>query len=213
MNVDLMVVAFRHGPFWNFTYLVGSRAAGEAVVIDPAWDVAAVQARAATERLRITAAVVTHAHDDHAHGLAALTHADVATLVHHADAADLGRLYDGPVTAVEDGHELPLGGHTVRLLHTPGHTAGSQCALVDGALFTGDTLMIGSVGRAGPSPGAVEALWRSVAGVIAALPDATTLYPGHDYGRRPHAALGDERRTTPGLAATEFEDFRRALGR
>jgi glyoxylase-like metal-dependent hydrolase (beta-lactamase superfamily II) len=208
MTADLVILPLRHGPFWNVTYLVGSRAAGEALVVDPAWDVDAVLARAAQEGLRVRAAVLTHAHDDHAHGLEALVRATGAeTVVHHRDTADLRALYTGPVTRIEDGHELHLGSLRVRLLHTPGHTPGSQSLLVDGALFTGDTLLAGTLGRAGPEPDAQASLWHTVSRVLALLPDTTAIYPGHDTGPRSVSTLGIERAADPRLRARTFEEF------
>ncbi len=194
MRDDLVIARFRHGPFWNCSYLAGSRAAGTAVLVDPAWDTAAIIARAQDEGLRITAAVITHAHDDHAHGVAEVVAATgAAVLVHEQDAAALARIYRGPVRAVGHDAEWRLGALTARLLHTPGHTPGSQCLLLDGALLTGDTLMIGAPGRPGPEPGAAEVLARSLREVLAPLPDDLLLYPGHDTGPVPVRRLGEER--------------------
>ncbi len=187
MSAEIVVTRFRHGPFWNCSYLAAARADRTAVVVDPAWDIPTLLAYAARERLRITAAVITHAHDDHAHGLAELVAATGASvLVHEADAAALTRIYAGPVRAVGHEAEWRLGAH-------PGHTPGSQCLLVDGALLTGDTLMIGAHGRPGPEPGAAEQLARSLREVIAPLPDAVRLYPGHDTGPAPSRTLAEER--------------------
>lgn len=205
---DLFIASLRHGPFWNVSYIVGSRSAGEAVVVDPAWDVDAILARVRTEGLRVTAAVITHAHHDHAHGLGALVRATGATvLVHHTDAADLCSIYDGDVLRTEHGHELCIGGPRARLLHTPGHTPGSQSLLVDGALFTGDTLLVGTVGRVGPEPDAPRSMWRTVSEVLGALPDTTAIYPGHDTGPRPVSTLGHERAADPRLRALTFDAF------
>ncbi len=214
MDADLVVLPLRLGPFWNFVYLVGSRAAGEAVVVDPAWDVPAIRDIAAKARLRISAAAVTHAHHDHAHGLDGLVRATgVPVLVHHRDAGELRTVYDGPLSPVEDGEEYHLGRLRLRFLHTPGHTPGSQCLLAGGALFTGDTLMVGALGRPGSQAGAVKAMWRSVSEVFACLPDGLVLYPGHDYGRRQVSTLGDERRVNPCLLPRSYEEFARCIAR
>lgn len=214
MSDDLVILPLRLGPFWNFCYVVGSRAAGEALVIDPAWDVPAILDRAAAHGLRVIAAAVTHAHDDHSRGVEALVQATGATvLVHEREAAALRRVYTGAATAVAHEHLWMLGGLRVRLLHTPGHTPGSQSVLVEGALFTGDTLMVGALGRHGAEPDAAESLWRTVSNVLACLPDATAVYPGHDYGPRPTSTLGEERRTNPLLRTGSFDAFVRGLVR
>ncbi len=206
---DLVIIPFRLGPFWNFAYLAGSRASGAAIVIDPGWDVPAIIARAATEGLRITLAAVTHHHHDHAHGLDDIVRTTGAeVLVHHRDAHALRDHYRGPVSATSHDETRALGGHRVRLLHTPGHTPGSQCIEIGGgALFTGDTLMVGSLGRAGAEPDAAQAMWRTVSEKLALLPDELVIYPGHDYGPRPSSTLGYERRTIAHLAAASFEEF------
>lgn len=209
MTDDLIVIPLRLGPLWNFAYIVGSRRAGEAVVIDPAWDAGAILARVVREGLRVTAVAVTHAHDDHAHGLAEVVRATGApVLVHGADACDLRQCWKGPVIHTAHGQELAMGALRPRLLHTPGHTPGSQSLLLGGALFTGDTLMVGALGRVGAWDGAVEAMWRTVSAVLAELPDDTAVYPGHDSGPHPVSTLGTERRRLPALMAPTFAAFR-----
>ncbi|MBI2760116.1 MAG: MBL fold metallo-hydrolase [Chloroflexi bacterium] len=206
---DLAIVRLRHGPFWNFSYIVGSRQAGVGLVIDPAWDVGAIRARASEAGLRIAGAVATHGHHDHVHGLEELISATGAPVyVHHADAPDLRASFAGPITEVDHRFTLDLGGHTITFLHTPGHSPGSQSILVGTALFTGDTIMVGSIGRWGAAAGAPESMWRSVRTVIGSLPDDTVIYPGHDYGRRPTSMLGEERRANPGFVAADIETFR-----
>jgi glyoxylase-like metal-dependent hydrolase (beta-lactamase superfamily II) len=208
MTSDLIIAALRHGPFWNVSYVIGSRSAAEAVVVDPAWDVDAILARVEHEGLRVRAAVVTHAHDDHAHGLGALVRATGAeVLVHHRDAADLAAIYSGGVTRVEDGHELALGALRARLLHTPGHTPGSQSLLVNASLFSGDTLLAGVLGRTGQEPDALCAMWRTVSEVLALLTDTTAVYPGHDTGPRSISTLGQDRAADPRLRARTFQEF------
>lgn len=212
MSDDLLVVRLRRGPFWNNSYLVGSHAAGVAVVIDPAWDVPAILAAARDRQVRIVAAAVTHAHHDHAHGLAELVETTGATVyVHHDDASDLMATYEGLVVALEHGAEMDVGGLAPRLLHTPGHTPGSASLLVGAALFTGDTLMVGMLGRTGPALDAEEALWHSVRAVYAPLPGHVTIYPGHDAGPCPTATLAEERERNAALSATTFSEFVRRL--
>jgi hydroxyacylglutathione hydrolase len=208
MTSDLIIASLRHGPFWNVSYIVGSRATGEAVVVDPAWEVEAILARVRCEGLRVTAAVVTHAHHDHAHGLDSLVQSTgAAVLVHHQDAGDLHSIYDRDMLRTEHGHELMIGRLRARLLHTPGHTPGSQSLLVDGALFTGDTLLVGTLGRAGPEPDALRSMWRTVSEVLPGLPDATAIYPGHDTGPRSVSTLGHERMADQRLRARTFAEF------
>lgn len=212
MSDDLRVVRLRRGPFWNNSYLIGSPATGAAVAIDPAWDVPAMLAAAREQGLRIVAAAVTHAHHDHAHGLAELVaETGAAVYIHERDAAGLEAVYSGPLCALGHDHMPDVAGLPLRLLHTPGHTPGSASLLVGEALFTGDTLMVGALGRAGPDAGAEEDLWQSVRSVYAALPGSVVLYPGHDAGPRPDSTLAEERRANPALTAPDFATFLRLL--
>jgi glyoxylase-like metal-dependent hydrolase (beta-lactamase superfamily II) len=212
MSDDLIVEQFRLGLLWNFVYLVGSRAAGEALVVDPGAEVAPVLARAAALSLRITAIIATHFHTDHTAGadlLARRTGASV--LVHHADAPGLRRHYHGRLEDVADGQRLRLGGHDLELWHAPGHTPGSQWLVADGAVFTGDSLMIGCVGRTGHEPDAVAGMWWTVGEQFSRLPDDTRIYPGHDYGPERSSTVARERRRNPALRASTLAEFRSHL--
>jgi glyoxylase-like metal-dependent hydrolase (beta-lactamase superfamily II) len=117
----------------------------------------------------------------------------------------------------EGGDEIELGGVRVRLLHTPGHTPGSQCFLVEeaggpGRLVSGDTLFLGSCGRVDLPGGDPEALYRSLHDVLGRLSDATHLYPGHRYAPEPSSTLGEQRRTNPFLRVSTLRDFLGFLG-
>lgn len=208
MSEGLVVLSFRHGPFWNFTYLVACPETGEAVVIDPAWDIASVVDTADARGFRISTLLLTHAHSDHAHGtedLARLTGA--AVIAHAAELPELRRLYSGAVTEISGEETLQVGAVPLRLLHTPGHSEGSISILADGLLFTGDTLAVGSVGRPGPGDEALEAMWNTVDRVLRQLPGETVVRPGHDSGPSPSSPLGEQRALVPALTATSLADF------
>ena len=213
MKPDLIVVPFRHGPFWNFSYLLGDAASGEAAVIDPAWDVPAIVQAAAQRELRITTALLTHSHSDHAHGVAELVDLTGATVVtHRLELEGLRRTYTGEVVAVTS-EEWAIGGVPLRLLHTPGHTAGSIAILAGSHLFTGDTLNIGTIGSPGAEPGLIEALWDTVQATLKPLPDETTIHPGHDAGPTPTATLADQKARIVALKVESFAEFVREVER
>ena len=208
MQDDLIVEQFRTGPLWNFVYLVGSRAAGEGLVLDPGAESGPVLARAEALGLRIVAAVVTHFHSDHTAGLDAVTRGTgAAVLVHEADEVGLRRHYRGPLTAVADGEAFQIGDHRVELWHAPGHTPGSQWLVTDGAVFTGDALMVGCLGRTGHEPDAAERMWWTVSRQLARLPEGTRVYPGHDYGPEPFSTIARERQRNPALRAATLSEF------
>lgn len=210
----LTVVPFRHGPFWNFTYLVACAATGEAAVIDPAWDVGAVINAATVRDLQVSTIILTHAHSDHSHGTADLVRQTGATVIAHtAELPELRRSYEGPVVELAGNETLALGEMPLSVLHTPGHTEGSISILAGGHLFTGDTLAVGAVGRAGPGPAAFEALWTTVDRVLRQLPGETIIRPGHDAGPTPSSPLGEERARVSAFGVTTFSEFTREIQR
>ena len=121
------------------------------------------------------------------------------------------------IKSVDNGHQLSIGDIKLTLIHTPGHTPGSQCFLVEtagepGRLVSGDTLFLNACGRVDLPGGDPEALFRSLHGVLKQLPDETVLYPGHLYAAEPFAGLGEQKRTNPYLRAANAQQFLSLLG-
>lgn len=202
------------GPMQNFIYLLGCPETRECAVIDPAWDMEAVLRTAKADGYRLTHAIITHTHPDHVNGLGAVLEEGGAKIhVHRAEAEYLRGLGLGSdLMPMDAGDTIQVGRLPVRLLHTPGHTPGSQCFFVDDKLISGDTLFVGSCGRCDLPGGNVEEMYRSLTQRLMALPDATILYPGHNYGARPTSTLGDERRANPFMRFTSLGAFLRAFG-
>jgi sulfur dioxygenase len=92
-----------------------------------------------------------------------------------------------------------VGGHTIKALHTPGHTAGSMCFLTTAGVFTGDTLLIGGCGRTDFQSGSAQSLYHSLTQVLFALPEDTVVWPGHDYKGKTQSTIGMEKRSNPRL--------------
>jgi glyoxylase-like metal-dependent hydrolase (beta-lactamase superfamily II) len=194
-----------------FCYLVFDEPSGESVLIDPAGDEDRLLALLRQKNLTLRYIVNTHGHADHTCGNALLKAATGAPIVMHAFddaffrrpenqewAKMMGFTPSPPADiVVQDGDELPLAGGTMKFLHTPGHTPGACCILIDGNLFTGDTLFIGAVGRTDLPGSSFAQLLESLKSKILPLPPETMVWPGHDYGDRPHAPLGDEISTNP----------------
>lgn len=193
----------------NFVYLVGDRAAGKCLVVDPAWDVAGIVDRAAEDGMRITGALVTHYHPDHVggsifglsiEGLAKLL--DLAACkvhVHKLEADGVKKvtgLSESDLVRHEGNDRVKVGDVEVELLHTPGHTPGSQCFRVGDALVSGDTLFLQGCGRVDLPGGDRDEMQRTLTERLARLPDDLTLYPGHAYGGE-RAKLDEVRRTNP----------------
>jgi hydroxyacylglutathione hydrolase len=227
---DLYFAQVPVGEMANFAYLVGSRTTRECLLVDPAWSVDALLDQAEADGMRVTGALVTHYHQDHVGGSIfgmeieglprLLARAPVPVHV-HAHEADGVRKVTGLSTSDlvrhEGGDALELGGVRVRLLHTPGHTPGSQCFLVEeagapGRLVSGDTLFLGSCGRVDLPGGDPEAMFDSLTNRLARLPDDTLLYPGHLYSADPSSTLGEQKRRNPYLRVARVEDFLSFMG-
>lgn len=197
------------GPMMNFVYIIGSAESGEAVVVDPGWEVDRIIAEAQSDGLRITRIIATHAHMDHVNGVAELTSkTGAAVYAHGREVADLQR-FTPEVTAL--GAEMELGDLHLRFLHTPGHTPGSICILVGNALISGDTLFVGNIGRCDLPNSDPEALFHSLAS-LKQLDDDTLVLPGHHYGDRPTSTIADEKRYNPYLRIPDVQTWLRMLG-
>jgi len=212
------------GPMQNFVYLIGDPVARECVVVDPAWEIDTIIETAQTRGMTITGALVTHTHQDHVGGSLAswgmpgripgvedlLGRVKAKVYVHKAEREFL-RGFGSDVVAVDNHATLAIGRLTLTFMHTPGHTPGSQCFLIDGRLVSGDTLFIGSCGRT-DLPGSDPAqMYESLTQRLAALPDSTMLFPGHNYGG-PSSTIGDEKRDNPFMRFASLGDFLHTMG-
>ncbi len=212
------------GPMQNFVYLVGDPVTRECVVVDPAWDIDTIVATAQTDGYTVKGALVTHTHQDHVGGSLAswgmpgripgveelLVKVPTKVYVHKAEREFLPGF--GSDLVVVDNHDtLEVGRLRLTFLHTPGHTPGSQCFLIDGRLVSGDTLFIGSCGRTDLPGSDPTEMYYSLTQRLAALPDDTVLLPGHNYGG-PASTLGREKRHNPFMRFPALGDFLRAMG-
>jgi hydroxyacylglutathione hydrolase len=201
------------GPMQNFVYLIGDRDAGECVMVDPAWEVDAVVDAAEAEGMTITGGLVTHWHPDHTNQIERLLERTKSKLhVHEAEKTILDKMAGrSDVVARKGGDVLEVGKLKIRFVHTPGHTPGSQCFLLElphgeGAIVSGDTLFIGACGRTDFPGGSPEEMYRSLS-ELAKLPDGTVLLPGHNYADRPVSTIVEQRETNPMMAFPSMEAF------
>jgi glyoxylase-like metal-dependent hydrolase (beta-lactamase superfamily II) len=177
----------------NFVYAVGDRTTGECILVDPAYAVAELLAATSADGMRVTGVIASHYHPDHIGGSmmgysiegipALLEHIDVPVHVQAREAPWVSRtigISADDLAVHEPGDVVSIGGVDIELLHTPGHTPGSQCLLVDGRLVSGDTLFLDGCGRTDLPGSDAEAMYASLQR-LAALPDGTVVYPGHRY--------------------------------
>ncbi|MCU0310729.1 MAG: MBL fold metallo-hydrolase [Acidimicrobiales bacterium] len=192
----------------NFVYLLGDRETGEAVAIDPAYDIAGILDVLAADGMRLTGALATHHHQDHVggdmmgypiEGLRELMAAHPVPVHVQADEAPHVQKVTGleatDLVSHASGDVVRVGDIPIELIHTPGHTPGSQCFFVDGRLVSGDTLFLDGCGRTDLPGGDPLALYESLTQKLAKVPDDAVLFPGHQYSADPSASMGDTRRT------------------
>jgi glyoxylase-like metal-dependent hydrolase (beta-lactamase superfamily II) len=213
------------GQLANFCYLMGDEESKKAMVVDPAWDVSGLLTIAQEDGMEIEGVLATHCHPDHIGGdLFGLPVEGIGKLlelkgmkVHvHKDELELIKkltgVSDSDLVTHEGGDKIQVGEVEIECLHTPGHSPGSQCFLVQGRLVSGDTLFVNGCGRV-DLPGSDPAeMYRSLTERLSILPGEVKLFPGHDYGDRPTSTLEEERRTNYYLRVPTVEDWLRLMG-
>lgn len=188
-------------------YLVADAGSKQAVAIDIHLDLADAAAAAVQQNgWTLPYIVDTHTHADHPSGSAALAARCRSTRIAHEKAN-----HRGVSRHPADGDRLHLGDQVVTVRHAPGHTPDHLVLLIDGAVFAGDTLLIGGVARTDFLGGDAGQLFDSLQRVFGPLPDETVLYPGHDYQGRVRSTLGQERQQNEWLRLRDREAFARQL--
>jgi len=224
MNDELFLEQIECGPMQNFVYVIGSRETHEVVLVDPAWAIEPLVAHVREQGFEPVAALVTHYHPDHVGGsfpgrkieglreLLALKGMKVYANKHEAQGLQkVTGISDSDIVKVDSGDQLKVGNIEINFLHTPGHTPGSQCFLVRNALVSGDTLFIQGCGRVDLPGSDPDQMYESLH-KLAALPDDTVLYPGHDYGGGPHRTMAETKRVNTYLRIPNLEMWRELMG-
>lgn len=209
----------------NFVYLIGDDQSKACMVVDPAWDIPGIIEAAEQDGMTLTGALVTHYHPDHVggnifgHSIAGLAEfiskRPVKVHVNKIEAKGVKQvtgLSDSDLEKHQGGDDIAIGDIKVRLLHTPGHTPGSQCFLVSGVLVSGDTLFIGGCGRVDLPGGDPAAMYHSLTQILAKLPTETTLYPGHNYASKLVSTIGDEQKENYYLQVRSLDDWQKLMG-
>ena len=187
----------------NFVYAIGDRDTSEAVLVDPAYDTDGLLDLLEADGMECTGVLATHYHPDHVggqmmsfdiEGVSRLLERVSVPIHVQADEADYVRKVTGvgadSLVSHRSGDVVPVGAVDITLIHTPGHTPGSQCFLVDGRLVAGDTLFLEGCGRM-DLPGSDPAqMYESLTTRLARVPDDAVLYPGHRYSMESSATMG-----------------------
>ncbi len=191
----------------TYTYVLFDQHSREALIIDPVDE--QIERDLAVLReygLKLVWAVETHAHADHITSAGKL-----AELAGAKTAAPEGCGIGTASVQLTDGATLNFGDQQLQALHTPGHTAGSMSFVWRSAdavhAFTGDTLLINGCGRTDFQSGSAAGLYKSLTQVLFALPDATVVWPGHDYQGRTHSTIGQEKTSNARVAGKTEAEF------
>ena len=185
----------------NFVYALGDRTTGECLLVDPAYAVAELIDAVQADGMTVTGVLATHYHPDHVGGWMG-THMieGIAALLEHVDCPIHVQRDEVPwvqrtteiganhLAVHEPGDVVSVGSIDVTLIHTPGHTPGSQCFHVDGRLVSGDTLFLDGCGRTDLPGSNPEDMYHSLQ-KLAGMPNETIVYPGHRYSQPSHATL------------------------
>ena len=195
-----------------FAYLLGDPSTGEALVIDPAANIDGIIAQADQNKFKIQHIVNTHGHVDHIAGNLDMKNKTGAKIIIHESDAEMltstpamilkmfgAKQSPAADRTVRDGDIISVGGISLKVLHTPGHSPGSMSLYTEGYVFTGDTLFVGGVGRTDLPGGSSQVMARSIQQKLCTLPDDTKVLPGHNYGGAPTSTIGREKTSNPFL--------------
>ncbi len=192
------VVQLLVGNMQNFSYIISTE--GICAVVDPSFGGRIISGEVRRRKLTVEYILSTHSHFDHNHDNEILVREFGAKVCAHS------RSPIDKAVAIEEGDSLKLGGIQIRVFATPGHTPDSVCYVVPGGIFTGDTLFVGTCGRADLPGSDPKSLFRSLKRLSALQPD-TIIYPGHDYGATKTSTIEHEKMENPALQQRSENDF------
>lgn len=209
----------------NFSYLIGDKVTGEAVVVDPAYDTNSLVDILEADDMKLTGVLATHYHADHVggsmmgfelNGIAELLNrVDVPIHLQEPEASLVNKVTGVTVdhfVTHNSGDVVSVGEVDIELIHTPGHTPGSQCFLVRGCLVSGDTLFLDGCGRTDLPGGDPEELYRSLNDRLAKVPDEAILFPGHLYSPEPWKKMGETRQQNVVYKPSSLEQWLMMFG-
>lgn len=180
---------------WTYTYLVWDETSKEAAIIDSVKEKVERDVQYVRDLgLNLKYALETHVHADHVTGAGDLRKQLGCEVGVHAD----GGAKCADVQIVDD-QVFNLGNQEIKALHTPGHTNGDVSYQIEGAVFTGDALLIRACGRTDFQQGDSGTLYESIHSKLFSLPDDTVVYPGHDYDGFTESTIGEEKALNPRL--------------
>lgn len=206
----------------NYSYLIGSLSSKEVVLIDPAWEVVKLLGIAEKDGMNLIGVLATHTHADHIggslmghqiEGVADLLEQCPSKVYIHKNEAEFAPVPSSEIVKTDGHTQLEMGGVKIEFIHTPGHSPGSQCFMVEGRLCSGDTLFINSCGRTDLEGGDAGDLYLSLTEKLMKLDGGTLVFPGHQNTiSETHSTIAGEQAENPYLQFPDKESFLAAVG-
>ena len=199
----------------NFSYIISDEKTKEAAIVDAGWDVDELIGICNTEKLLIKKIMLTHYHYDHIQKTDELaSRTDAQVYCHEDDFDEIKKSIKNPnikIHKLKDGDRIDIGKINVKIIHTPGHSKGSMCLLIENKLITGDTLFVNAIGRVDLPGGDAIKLFESLQ-KLKKLKDDVEIYPGHDYGDVPFSTIKREKEQNPYFRCKTKEEFFNLVG-
>lgn len=202
----MKVHQFQVGNMENFTYILEDEESGEAIILDPSWNLDEIQKEIVRRDLKIKYIVNTHHHFDHTLGNEAMAKETNAQILQHESSTLKHDI------SLVDRQEIIFGNSKLTVFHTPGHSKDSICLVGDGKIFTGDTLFVGNCGRVDLPGGSARELYHSLFDILGKMDENLILYPGHNYGSTPISTLGKEKQNNFVLQNRSEQEFVELMG-
>jgi len=194
------------GNMQNFTYILEDEDTGEAIILDPSWNLDEIQKVITRHDLKVKYIVNTHHHFDHTLGNEAMAKETEAKILQH-EASTLKH----DITLVDE-QKIKFGNSQLTVFHTPGHSKDSICLVGDGKIFTGDTLFVGNCGRVDLPGGSAQELYHSLFDILYKMDESLVLYSGHNYGSTPVSTLANEKKSNFVLQKRSEQEFVELMG-
>lgn len=201
------ITAMELGPMENFVYLITDLTTRQAAVVDPAWDIEQMIHFADQNNIQITDILLTHSHHDHVNGVTEVLNRYDSQLHLLKQEADFWQAELDKPTLHHGGDEIAIGKSVVHILHTPGHTPGSACYLLDGDVITGDTLFVFGCGRCDLQGGDPEQMFTTLKKISTDLPSDTVIHPGHNYAEKDVSTVDEQLAGNPFMHFDKCEEF------
>lgn len=207
MSKTYEITSMQLGPMDNFIYLITDIKTRRSAVVDPAWDAKTIIDQAKSQEIEITDILLTHSHHDHINRVEEILEYSDPQLHLLKQESDFWQTELDNPTLHHGGDLLSIGDTDIQILHTPGHTPGSACYLLDDDIITGDTLFVFGCGRCDLNGGDPEQMFDTLRKLKTELPGNTVVHPGHNYATQHTSKISEEAEGNPFMHFHHCSDF------